>query len=223
MSTISTASSVLGPASKRKKLNNAYPLPVEPALPSVTSNTVISNASRSTKPAKSAPQRPVSRLDVSKTVTTPTTATGASNDGRSRTRRPLSIAESNTPTTIHQPLPSGLPARAPSRAAGSRAQSPSKIASLSTKPKLVGRDVIASTTSSAQAKESIFPSSSSNISNKGLKSADADEQIAATRPKRRESFKPRPSSPGLGGEYAEMWRGKQLLKDDLLSEDSDSD
>jgi hypothetical protein len=49
----------------------------------------------------------------------------------------------------------------------------------------------------------------------------ADSNTGRTR--RRESFKPRPSSPGLGREYAEMWRGKTMLRDEALSEDSEVD
>ncbi|PVF98682.1 hypothetical protein CPB86DRAFT_814523 [Serendipita vermifera] len=221
MSTNSTASSVLGPASKRKKLNNAHPLPVEPPLSSVTSSTVVSNAPKSTRPARLVLQRPASRQDISKTVTTPTTATGTSNDGRSRTRRPLSIAESNTPTTTYQPLPSGVPTRAPSRAAGSRAQSPSKIATLSAKSKPGGKDGVAPVVNSTQVKGLIFPTNTPNLLSKEPKSDESEEESIAARPKRRESFKPRPSSPGLGREYAEMWRGKQLLRDDILSDDDD--
>lgn len=41
---------------------------------------------------------------------------------------------------------------------------------------------------------------------------------------RRNSFKPRPSSPGLGTGYAEMWRGKGMIRDEAVAElEEDSD
>jgi hypothetical protein len=47
------------------------------------------------------------------------------------------------------------------------------------------------------------------------------EEAGASR--RRQSFKPRPSATGIGEEYAEMWRGKKLLQDEVLTEDSEVD
>jgi hypothetical protein len=57
---------------------------------------------------------------------------------------------------------------------------------------------------------------------RGLNVAEKSEESTG-RTRRRESFKPRPSSPGLGREYAEMWRGKTMLRDEALSEDSEMD
>lgn len=59
----------------------------------------------------------------------------------------------------------------------------------------------------------------------GLSALEKKEVVAEaiSRGKRRDSFKPRPSSPGLGREYAEMWRGKSMLRDEALSEDSETE
>lgn len=209
-STMSTTSSVLGPAHKRQKLNNAFPHPVQTThvAPISSSSTVVSST---VKTAKSgiAPQRPTSRAGVSRAATTPTLPMVSPVGGRS-----------------DKPFP---PPRAPSRAGvpSTRAASPSKLSTVTTIPTNGPKSAPVLSAQSNSTKPLVFPAVNSKVTAVvaavGKAPIAEDEENKSSRGKRRESFKPRPSSPGLGREYAEMWRGKTMLRDDPLTEDSDGD
>lgn len=202
MSTASTSSSVLGPASKRQKLNNAFPNPVQ--IPPVSTNSTITVLTG--RGARSVPQRPASRTGTSRSVSS-TVAPPA------RVKTPV--------TMTRQAFPTGGPGRPPSRAE-SRSQSPSKLAHSSMPmPALKNSNAPSGSTS---VKSPLFPVLvAKNGPSTTLAMGQAEGVKVAAKKGRRESFRPRPSSPGLGREYTDMWRGRTILGDQALSEDSEAE